>query len=209
MSSYFDILKTAKVGGNLPSYYETLFARKLPCSKFAWQETTLSGVPPLSFSAKGSALTAYSVTGNMTQTGTPTPDAPITPEECGDFVTEGEYGIPITVGGTTYPLYLSEPLRKIGEYSDTVDSSGAVTRRIRKLVLDGTETWINTSAPSLFITNLPTHVFKPTPSGTPAITAVCSHFKFNSRQVGIDPNAVHGDFGEQYISARDEYNLWL
>ena len=35
MSSFFDILKAAKVGGNLPSYYETLFARKLPCSKFA------------------------------------------------------------------------------------------------------------------------------------------------------------------------------
>lgn len=266
--SFYDILKAAKVGGNLPSYYETLLARKLPCSKFAWQETTLSGVPPLSFSAKGTALSAYSVTGNLSQTGTPTPAQPIVPEECGDvsenmfdknnFIDGGNfypaagdvlqdssntkillipcepnttytisrenaithrfsicfvdsknlyagmpvtgqtgsanakkvtstsaadsaymiiyYGksggvdsstaaelsaqlaelmvnvgsdalpyvphwkIPLSCSGTTYPIYLQEPLRKIGDYADSVDSSGVVTRRIRKLVLDGTET---------------------------------------------------------------------
>lgn len=84
MSSFYDILKAAKVGGNLPSYYETLLARKMPCSKYAWTETTLTGIPPISFRAKGTPLTAYSIIGNETQTGTPTADAPITPEECGD-----------------------------------------------------------------------------------------------------------------------------
>ena len=143
--SFYDILKSAKVGCNLPSYYETLFARKLPCSKYAWQETTLSGVPPITFTAKGTALSAYSVTGNMTQTGTPTPSQPIVPEECGDLVTTGEhageFAIPLSVSGTDYPLYLSEPLRKIGDYADTVASDGVVTRRIKRLVLDGTENW--------------------------------------------------------------------
>ena len=177
--SYFDMLKAAKIGGNLPTYYETLLARKAPCSKYAWttqtltgvppinylskgspltaytakgamtqaaeQQYTLTGVPPLTFSAKGTALTAYSVTGAMVQTGTPTPTEPVTPEECGDLVTTGEhageYCIPLTVSGTSYPLYLSEPLRKIGEYADSVDSSGVVTRRIKKVVFDGTENW--------------------------------------------------------------------
>ena len=153
--SFYDILKAAKVGGNLPSYYETLFARKLPCSKFAWQETTLSGVPPLSFSAKGTALSAYSVTGNLSQTGTPTPTQPVTPEECGDLVTTGEhageYAIPLSVSGTSYPLYLSEPLRKIGDYADTVDSSGVVTRRIKRLVLTGSETFTQTVISSGYV----------------------------------------------------------
>ena len=105
--------------------------------------TTITGVPPITFTSDGTALSAYSVTGNLSQTGTPTPAQPIVPEECGDLVTTGEhageYAIPITCGGTTYPLYLSEPLRKIGDYADSVDSSGVVTRRIRKLVLTGTE----------------------------------------------------------------------
>lgn len=50
------------------------------------------------------------------------------------------YKIPVTNGSTTYNIYLSEPLRKIGDYSDTVNSDGSVTRVIKKLVLDGTET---------------------------------------------------------------------
>ena len=110
---------------------------------------TIEKVPPIDFrSAKGTPLTAYSVTGNLSQTGTPTPTEPVTPEECGDLVTTGEhageYCIPLSVSGTDYPIYLSEPLREIGDYADSVDSSGVVTRRIRKLVLTGTEDWIAT-----------------------------------------------------------------
>ena len=38
-----------------------------------------------------------------------------------------------------YTIYLSEPLRKIGDYVDVVNSDGTVTRRIKKLVLTGEE----------------------------------------------------------------------
>ena len=249
----------------------TAYTAKGAMTQAAEQQYTLSGVPPLSFSAKGTALSAYSVTGNMSQTGTPTPAQPIVPEECGDrtaqlfdingttsyvhagvSVSDGEivfasplptgnaariyyakqyaagqytvsaeatgnvgtirlfspiefsggtynsyyggyfqdipengltvdftesftigfiagrrdgrssaggaiknimlntgttaqpyvpygYAIPLSCSGTTYPLYLSEPLRKIGDYADSVDSSGVVTRRIEKVVYDGTE----------------------------------------------------------------------
>jgi hypothetical protein len=43
-----------------------------------------SKVPPIDFHAKTGLAVEYSMSGNMTQTGTPTPDAPIMPEECGD-----------------------------------------------------------------------------------------------------------------------------
>ena len=277
--NYFDILKAAKVGGNLPSYYETLFARKLPCSKYAWQETTLTGIPPITFAAKGTPLTAYSITGSMQQTGTPTPTEPIVPEECGDktanlwdeeytsisseimyrpiYVGEGyftmsttcsqtqsstatlfflsgnvssgastsstgvwegrsltkqsvdgyvtvayrryvgdnasdplknhtmlntggtalpyePYGfkIPVTVGGNTYTVYLSEPLRKIGDYADVVDSSGTVTRRVKKLVLDASWNWQQASNGCFYVTNLISDYMR----GQDAIYFVCSHF---------------------------------
>ena len=190
--SFYDILKAAKVGGNLPSYYETLFARKLPCSKYAWQETTLSGVPPLTFSAKGSPLTSYSITGNMTQTGTPTPAQPIVPEECGDLVTTGEhageYEIPITVGGTTSPIYLSEPLRKIGDYADSVDSSGTVTRRIRKLVLDGTEDVDVQTVNSYGIVNFRYAVDFLTGRQPSEGNAFCSHFELQTSNISQEEN---------------------
>lgn len=52
----------------------------------------------------------------------------------------GQYKIPITCGGETKNIYLDEPLRKIGNYADVVNSDGTVTRRIRKRVLTGEET---------------------------------------------------------------------
>ena len=44
----------------------------------------LSGIPPLSFTAKGKPLTAWSITGNTVQNGTPTPDNPVEVQAVGD-----------------------------------------------------------------------------------------------------------------------------
>ena len=44
----------------------------------------LSGIPPLSFKAKGKPLTAWSITGNTVQNGTPTPENPVEVFGCGD-----------------------------------------------------------------------------------------------------------------------------
>ena len=69
--------------------------------------------------------------GNMEQSGTPTPDNLIQPQECGDLETSGtkagQYKIPISSASTTTPVYLGE-----------VES----TRKIKKLVLTGEETVI-------------------------------------------------------------------
>lgn len=51
------------------------------------------------------------------------------------------YKLPVLSGGVTTPVYISEPLRKIGEYADKVEGD-TVTRYIKKLALDGTETLV-------------------------------------------------------------------
>lgn len=53
----------------------------------------------------------------------------------------GEYQIPITNNDTKQFIYLTEPLRKISTYADSVNSEGVVTRRIGKIVLTGEESW--------------------------------------------------------------------
>ena len=141
--------------------------------------TTITGVPPISFRSDGTALTAWSISGNMVQTGTPTPSAPITPQECGNLVESGEhagqYAIPLTLAGQTQTIYLSEPLRKIGYYCDTVEQDGTVTRKIKKLVLTGLETW------QLWSGNYFSNVI----DRRGAINAIlCSHF-INSKPNGI------------------------
>ena len=47
----------------------------------------------------------------------------------------------VVFAGQTQNIILSEPLCKIGDYADSVDSDGIVTRRIKKLVLTGQEAW--------------------------------------------------------------------
>ena len=82
------------------------------------------------------------------------------------------FQIPITNAGTTYNIFLTEPLRKIGDYADTVDSSGTVTRRIVKLVLTGEETFSSSYSGNnkFFYTNIAT-------SGRET-TVYSSHFVF-------------------------------
>ena len=107
------------------------------------QAVTADGVPPLTFESNGKPASEYTITGDMEQSGTPSTSTPAYPVEVGELVASGEYvgkyAIPITVGGSTQTIYLNEPLRKFGDYADTLNSDGTVTRKIAKIVLDGTE----------------------------------------------------------------------
>ena len=90
----------------------------------------LTGIPPLSIRSNGTMLLDYLISGNMSQTGTPTPTTPIQPQETGDLETvgdkAGQYKIPISSANATTNIYLGEV---------------ETTRKIKKLVLDGTENW--------------------------------------------------------------------
>lgn len=57
---------------------------KLLANRFVGVTKELSGIPPLSFTAKGKPLTAWSITGNTVQNGTPTPENPVEVQAVGD-----------------------------------------------------------------------------------------------------------------------------
>ena len=115
----------------------------VPYRKYETATDTITSLPQ-TIIGDGQNISAYTIKGNMTQSGTPTPSNPIYPQECGDLVTTGEhageYEIPILSNGTTYPIYLSEPIRKIGDYTDTINSDGTITRNIGHIKLN-TLTW--------------------------------------------------------------------
>ena len=176
-ASFYDLQKFAATGIASPerTHYDKMRALAMAGGKIE----TLTGVPPISFKSDGTPLIAWSILANMTQTGTPSPDNIIIPQEFGDLVTSGdhagEYAIPITCAGTTHTIYLAEPLRKIGDYADTVSSSGVVTRRIAKVVFDGTET--DTSTTSSGSRAYFRFYLQSNPSMPQNYTGFCTHFE--------------------------------
>lgn len=90
-------------------------------------------LPAVLTGTKAGYLHRYKIYGNTEQIGTPTPENPIVPSECGELETTGahagQYKLPLTSAGQNVDIYLGE---------------SQTTRRIRKLVLTGEETsWGN------------------------------------------------------------------
>lgn len=94
---------------------------KLLANRFVGVTEELTGTPPLSFTSKGKPLTAWSITRNMVQNGTLTPDTPQEVKAVGDrtanlfdkdkqagiiYVTETvtRYGVEIPVSAGTYSI---------------------------------------------------------------------------------------------------------
>ena len=124
------------------------------------------------------------------------------------------YKIPITNGNTTYNIYLTESLRKIGDYGDSVSSDGTVTRRIKKIVLDGTETYTknNTSATDYLYYAGRGSLLPSSISQTPIM---CSHLQEvatapTGENTGISTtnnfNAVYLNFGADIMNAQTSGN---
>lgn len=82
MTSLFEILKASKTG-LAPDLLTLLRGRKYAAQHSA-QERELEGVPPLPFNSNGEPLIAWTIFANFTQSGTPTPDSPISPSETGE-----------------------------------------------------------------------------------------------------------------------------
>lgn len=81
-----------------------------------------TGLPPFSFNTSGTGLWSYYIKGNTIQDGTPTPAAPVPVQGVGTLDAL-DYKIPISSANTTTSVYLGEV---------------QTTRKIKKLVLDGT-----------------------------------------------------------------------
>lgn len=123
------------------------FYRPALYSIYAENAATVENSKTISIYSDGSNLTDYSFEGQCSQASTPTPSSPVEVECFGDLIASGDnagkYDIPITSGGVTEHIILSESLCKKDNYADSLKSEGAVTRKIKKLVFDGTEGWTN------------------------------------------------------------------
>ena len=150
--------------GKAPDLYTALLAKNL---RRDGEVKTLSGIPPLTFSSNGQPLLDYLISGNTVQSGTPTPDSPVMPQGTGDLETSGEkvgqYKIPISSAGQTTPVYLGEV---------------ETTRKIKKLVLDGTESWRTTSG-RMYLDALSEDYIR----ASGVITCICTHYSAQE-QVG-------------------------
>ena len=92
-----------------------------------YKTRTITGQTPLSYKALSKPISDYIISGNTLQDGTPTPEAPVDAVGCGTWdETQQSYKLPLTVNGAEYPIYLGQV---------------PTTRRVKKLVLDGTEDW--------------------------------------------------------------------
>ena len=129
MTSFYNLLKYAATGQASPdmTYYDKMRASTLMGGATI---QTLTGQPPISFKADGTPLISWSMKGNGSQTGTPTPDNPVMPEFVGTL-DDSDWTVPITCAGQTVPVYLGQ--------TQTV-------RRVRKLVLTGEETFVRSGS---------------------------------------------------------------
>ena len=189
-ASFYDLLKYAHTG--IASEGMTAFdkARALAMSGGGgggetWPDNGVmgDGSSPVVFQSDGHPLKSYLIGGNMVQSVTPTKIAPIYPQECGDYISSGtnagKYAVPITVGGATQTVYLSEPLRLCFE-SDAIHTAfsamglqnSGVMRYVKKIVLDGTEDYLryNASTPRCYL-EIPGANFT-----DGKITCMCSHY---------------------------------
>ena len=83
MTSLFEILKTSK-RGMAPDLFTALLAEKFGYTPTPASQQTKTGAPPIYFISDGTPLIAYSIIGNMEQTGTPSSSSPIYPSETGE-----------------------------------------------------------------------------------------------------------------------------
>lgn len=83
MLSLYEILKASKTGV-APDMWTALAGKNWGGADSGHEVKELTGIPPLSFTADGTPLLDYLISGNMVQTGTPTHDNPIQPQECGE-----------------------------------------------------------------------------------------------------------------------------
>ena len=129
MNFYEQLFSRGRTTGEGMTHFERLFAAKFGGSPPP-KVREYTGAVPVTISADGTPLIDYLISGNTTQSGTPTHENPIMPEGCGELETvgakAGQYKIPISSAGQTTPIYLGE-----------VQS----TRKIKKLVLTGEENW--------------------------------------------------------------------
>lgn len=83
MLSLYEILKASKTG-IAPDMWTALAGANFGGAGSGAETKEITGIPPLSIRSNGTMLLDYLISGNMSQTGTPTSSDPIQPQETGE-----------------------------------------------------------------------------------------------------------------------------
>ena len=114
------------------------------------------------------------------------------------------YKIPITCGGNTYPIYLREPIRKIGNYVDVAEMSiGGVNRWIKKYIVNGTENWL--ASPSERADNY--YIDTAFSNAKTLMLLVCSHYESVQTSYSGITSAWISNTGKLNITDRSIHSL--
>lgn len=129
VSTNYKDIERIFAGGSIQKEILKIWSTKANAYVFeAWKILEMEGPLPITINSNGEDLIDYRIYGNTEQTGTPTPENPITPIGCGELETTGihagQYKLPILSNSTVTNIYLGETQS---------------TRRIKKLVLTGEE----------------------------------------------------------------------
>ena len=117
---------------------------------------TFTDTSSISARCYGLPVKSWEIDGNSQQSGVPSPQSIIMPDFCGKLVGT-DWTIPITCAGQTTPVYLGEV---------------PTVRRVKKLVLDGTEDMnMHPNCAGLFRINFTGYFKQPY-----AVTCICSHY---------------------------------
>lgn len=167
-STFANVYTKAEIDSMLYLYYTKAEADAL----FEWITVTITtDTIPLEFIADGTPLISWTILGNGSQTGTPTPDNPIQPDFVGTL-DGADWTIPIICAEQTTTVYLGQV---------------STVRRIKKLVLTGEEAWseyVNTD--DCYRINI---------SSSPGVTGngICTHYaKVNTTSLLTDGTFVSG-----------------
>ena len=109
MTSLYEVLKAQKMGAAIaPDYFTALWAGATGGGE-QWEVLEYTGAVPVTITAAGEPLIELIISGNMNQSGTPSPQTVIFPEECGERtgnLFDGDYQLAIlSISGSSATYY--------------------------------------------------------------------------------------------------------
>lgn len=176
--SFYDLLKYAGTGvASGLSGFDKLKAAAMTGSGGGLPEKTITGTPPLTFTADGTALKAWTMYGNISVSGTPSPTNIIYPSFVGNNYGDEFYYIPVTLGGVTETVTFAwYPLAAIGSYTDSYSGNGDRTQWIEYIELDGNENWGYGATQKCFYCDVP-EIYPDYMRSNTDILMICSHYE--------------------------------
>ena len=141
MLSLYEILKASKTG-IAPDMWTALAGANFGGAGSGAEVKELTGIPPLSFTANGTPLLDFLISGNTVQSGTPTPDSPIMPEGTGERTgnllnlqeVADAYPNDTSFDGTTFDIYGGTTAKKFEIISEKYE---AIADDVHKIVSRG------------------------------------------------------------------------